>query len=85
MAESTTLTVRLPTELKAQLAKLAGHTKRKQSFLGMEAIAAYVARGLAIVEAIERGRADVKAGRYVSNDEAFRQVDEIIETARIPQ
>ena len=85
MAESTTLTVRLPTELKAQLAKLAGHTKRKQSFLGMEAIAAYVARGLAIVETIERGRADVKAGRYVSNVEAFRLVEEIIEAARIPQ
>ncbi len=85
MADSTTLTVRLPTELKAQLAKLADHTKRKQSFLGMEAIAAYVARELAIVEAIERGRADVRAGRYVSNDEAFRQVDEIIEAARVPQ
>ncbi len=85
MAESTTLTVRLPTELRAQLAKLAGHTKRTQSFLGMEAIAAYVARGLAIVETIERGRADVKAGRYVSNVEAFRLVEEIIEAARIPQ
>ena len=85
MADSTTLTVRLPTELKAQLARLADHTKRKQSFLGMEAIAAYVARELAIVEAIERGRADVRAGRTVSNDEAFRQVDEIIEAARVPQ
>ena len=51
----------------------------------MEAIAAYVARGLAIVEAIERGRADVKAGRCVSNDEAFRQVDGIIEAARVSQ
>lgn len=80
--DSTTLTVRLPLKTKAQLAKLAEHTKRKQSFLGAEAIASYVDRELAIVEAIERGQADVKAGRYVSNDEAFRQVDEVIEAAR---
>ena len=79
MADHTTLTVRLTNELEAQLAKLAYYTKREPSFLGSEAVAAYVVRELAIVEAIERGRADVKAGRYVSNDEAFRQVEEIIE------
>ena len=31
---------------------------------------------------VERGRADVKAGRCVSNDEAFRQVDDVIEAAQ---
>ena len=67
MADHTTLTVRLTNELEAQLAKLAYYTKREPSFLGSEAVAAYVGRELAIVEAIERGRADVKAGRYVSN------------------
>ena len=38
--------------------------------------------GLAIVEAIERGRADVRAGRVVPHDEAVRRVREIIEAAR---
>lgn len=37
---------------------------------------------LAIVEAIERGRADVRAGRVVPHDEVMRQVREIIEAAR---
>lgn len=37
---------------------------------------------LAIVEAIERGRADVRAGRVTPHDEVMRQVREIIEAAR---
>lgn len=82
MADSTTLTVRLPTKTKAQLARLADHTKQKQSFIGAEAIAVYVTRELAIVEAVERGQVDVKAARYVSNEKAFRQLDGVIEAAR---
>ncbi len=85
MTDSTTLTVRLTNDLKVQLARLAHHTKRDPSFLGSEAIAAYVARELAVVEAIERGRADARAGRYVSNQEAFRQVDEVIGAAQAEQ
>ena len=37
---------------------------------------------LAIVEAIERGRADARAGRVTPHDEVMRQVREIIEAAR---
>ena len=36
----------------------------------------------AIVEAIERGRAEVRAGRVVPHDEVMRQAREIIEAAR---
>ena len=36
----------------------------------------------AIVEAIERGRADVRAGRVVPHDEVMREVRAIIEAAR---
>ena len=75
MSENTTLTLRLPVELKAQLLRLAEHTRRRQGALGVEAISAYVARELAIIDGIERGRQDVRAGRYVSNEEAFRQFE----------
>lgn len=37
---------------------------------------------LAIAEAIERGRADVRAGRVVSHDEVMREARGIIEAAR---
>jgi len=53
MAGSATLTVRLPSQTKDQLAVLAGRTRRTSSFLAAEAIADYVARELAVVEAIE--------------------------------
>ncbi len=82
MPQSSTLTVRLPSETKAKLARLAEHTRRTSSFLAGEAIAAHVDRELAIIEAIERGRADVRAGRLTSNDAVFAEVDAIIEDAR---
>ena len=81
MLESTTLKVRLSAEMKGQLARVAEHTRRRQSVLGAEAIADYVTRELAIVDGIERGRQDVRAGRVVSNDEAFQQLQAIIDAA----
>ena len=83
MADSTTLTVHLTAETKVQLARLAGHTKREQSFLGAEAITGYVARELAIVDAIELGRADVRAGRETPHDEVMRRAQAIVEGAEI--
>lgn len=39
-------------------------------------------REAAIVEAIERGQADVRAGRVVPHGEVAREAHEIIEAAR---
>lgn len=82
MAESTTLTVQLPNETRTGLARLASHTNQDASSIGAEAITAHVFREMAIIEAIERGRSDVRAGRVVSNEEAFRQLDAVIGSAR---
>jgi predicted transcriptional regulator len=82
MADTGTLTVRLPDHTKEGLAELAKRTRRTRSFLGAEAIAEYVARELAVVEAIERGRADVRAGRVTPHDEVARDARMIIEAAQ---
>jgi predicted transcriptional regulator len=82
MAESTTLTVRLSVETRDRLAALAEHTRRTRSFLAAEAIADYVARELAVVEAVESGRADVRAGRVTSHDEVAREARAVIEAVR---
>jgi predicted transcriptional regulator len=82
MPESTTLSIRLPTRTKDQLAELATRTRRTSSFLAAEAIAAYVERELATVAAIERGRAEAKAGRLIPHDEVMRGAREIIRAAR---
>ena len=82
MASSTTLTVRLSEQTKSQLTTLADRTRRTRSFLAADAIASYVSRELAIVEAIEQGRADIRAGRFTSNADVFNEADAMIEAAR---
>ncbi len=82
MPDSGTLTVRLSNDTKGKLATLADSTQRTRSFLAAEAIAAYVERELAIVKGIERGRADVRAGRLTSHDDVAREALTIIEAAR---
>jgi predicted transcriptional regulator len=73
-AASTTLTVRVPPEVKKRLGRLAGHTKRTSSYLAAEAIADFVDRELEIVEGIKRGLEDMKAGRVTPHKSAMRRL-----------
>jgi predicted transcriptional regulator len=76
---STTMTIRLSSETKAELGLLANATRRSKSFLAAEAVAAYVARERGIIEGIERGLADMKAGRTIPHDAAMAEVDALID------
>jgi predicted transcriptional regulator len=76
---STTMTIRLSSETKAELGLLANATRRSKSFLAAEAVAAYVARERGIIEGIERGRADMNAGQTIPHDEAMAEVDALID------
>lgn len=76
---SATLTVRLPADLKDRLARLAGATRRTSSFLAAEAIEAYVARELEIVEGIEKGLADVDAGRVIEHEVFMDELDAMLD------
>lgn len=79
MTGSTTMSIRLSSETKAQLGELATATRRSKSFLAAEAVEAYVARERAIVEGIERGLADMKAGRTIPHDDAMAEVDALLD------
>ena len=81
MSTSETLTVRLPADVKRQLGRLAGHTKRTKSYLASEAIADFVARELAIIEGIERGLDDMRAGRVIPHREAMRRLKKTVARA----
>ncbi len=81
MTQSTTLTVRLTSDVKDQLGRLAEGTRRTKSFLAGEAIEAYVRQQLEIIDGIEAGIADMKAGRVVPHEEAMRLIYETIEQA----
>jgi len=82
LGETSTVTVRLSSQTKEQLGALADRTRRTRSFLAAEAITEYVARELAIIGAIEEGRADVQAGRVMSHDDVVRDARAVIEAAR---
>lgn len=81
MTASTTLTIRLDPHLKAKLGRLADGVRRSRSFLAAEAVEAYVDHELAIIEGIERGLADVKAGRTVSHEDAMASLRLTIDAA----
>ena len=81
MSTTTTMTIRLEPELKAKLDSLASLTRRSKSFLAAEAVAGYVEREMAIVEGVEKGLADMRAGRLVPHDQAM---EEIYQTIRYP-
>ncbi len=79
MTSSTTMTIRIDPEIKAKLDRLAGDTRRSRSFLAAEAVAGYVDRELAILEGIQRGLADIQAGRVVAHDEAMGEIDAVVD------
>jgi predicted transcriptional regulator len=81
MSSSSTLTIRLKSEVKDQLEQLSVSTNRTRSFLAAEAISAYVDRELQIIGGIERGIADMKAGNVVPHDIAMDELDAAIEEA----
>jgi predicted transcriptional regulator len=79
MNASSTMSIRLSSETKDQLGLLAKATRRSKSFLAAEAIAAYVAREQVIIAGIERGLADMKAGRTVPHLQAMAEIDALID------
>ena len=80
MTDSTTMTIRVSSETKLKLERIAADTRRSKSFLAAEAVSAYVDRELEIIEGIKRGMADVAAGRIVSHDDAMAEIDAVIES-----
>jgi len=82
MAESTTMTIRLDPEVKEKLGRIARDTRRSRSFLAAEAVAAFVDRELQIIEGIQRGLADMEAGRVVPHEQVVAEGRAIIDAAK---
>jgi len=82
MPASTTMTIRISPEVKEKLGRLAQDTRRSRAFLAAEAVEAYVSRELDIIDGIQRGLADVAAGRVVSHEAAMAELQTVIDAAR---
>ena len=75
------MTIRVSADLKEKLDRLAKDTRRSRSFLAAEAVSAYVARELAIVDGVNQGLEDVRSGRTVSHEDAMSDLNSIIDAA----
>lgn len=73
-AQSTTLSVRIPQDLKTRLSALSKGTQRSNSFLAAKAIERYVAREEEVLNGIKRGIADMEAGRTTSHEDAMKRL-----------
>lgn len=78
---STTMTIRVPVDIRDKLARLSQGTKRSRSYLAAEAVAAYVDRELSIIEGIQQGLADVAAGRVTPHEAVIAELHAIVDTA----
>jgi predicted transcriptional regulator len=76
-----TVTVRMTKSLRDRLEVLSAATRRSKSFLSMEAIQNYIETEEQIILGIERGQADVKAGRLVPHEIAMKRIRTAITTA----
>lgn len=75
------MTIRVSTDLKERLDRLAADTRRSRSFLAAEAVEAYVARELAIIDGVNEGLADIRNGRTVTHDDAVAELNAAIDAA----
>ncbi len=81
MGASTTMTIRVTTDLKEKLGRLAEYTRRTKSYLAAEAVEAYVNRELQIIEGVQRGLSDLDAGKVTPHREAMDRIDAAIAAA----
>lgn len=79
MAETTTITIRIPVELRDRLDRLAQVTKRSRSYLAAEALAEFVADELAVVDDVLEGLADIEAGRFVSHEQVVAESEKLFD------
>jgi predicted transcriptional regulator len=72
------MTINISDEINEKLGRLAHDTRRSTAYLATEALLNYVDRELDILNAIQRGLDDVKAGRVVSNSQAKAKIYGVI-------
>lgn len=82
MAETTTITVRVSLDTKEKLDRLAGMTGRSRSYLVADALGAYVAEEIEIVEGILEGIRDADEGRVFTSEQVKAHIDALFEIHR---
>jgi len=76
------LTIPVSPDVEDERGQLADDARSSQPDLAAEAISNSAEREREIIRGIQRGLADVEAGRVIPHDEAMDQIDAIVSAAR---
>lgn len=82
MAKTVALSARIDPKVARKLDKLKAVTKRSKSYLVGEALSTYADEELALIASIEKGRADVKAGRFKAHSQVMANLRRLIKNAK---
>ena len=82
MTKTVTLSARIDHSLAKKLDKLKAATKRSKSFLVGEALTAYADDELAFLASIEKGREDIKAGRFKTHAQVMANLRRMLKNAK---
>lgn len=87
MAAKPVLNIRLAPETLQRLDVIAAATRRSRSFIANEALEAWINREIELIEDLQIGLEEVKAGRGILHERAMRQIDAAVEAAakRVPR
>jgi predicted transcriptional regulator len=75
------LNVRLAPETLRKLDAVAAATRRTRSFIANEALEAWVDREIELIEDLQIGLDEVRAGKGIPHDKAMRQIDIAVDRA----
>jgi predicted transcriptional regulator len=79
MSRSVQLNTRVDETTAQRLDLLAQATGRTKSRLFYEAITAYIDNELAFIQAVERGRADIREGRFTEWEDFEKELDALLD------
>ena len=75
MAETTTITVRIPVELREKLDRLAKAMERSRSYIAVEALDLFATHELQILDGLDEAMADVEAGRFFTTEQLSEEME----------
>ena len=82
MPNDVAIKARIPSELDQALARLVSTRRKRKSTLLREALAAYVKNEQEFEAAVEEGRADIRAGRFVDHIDVVREIRQLLASHR---
>jgi predicted transcriptional regulator len=81
MAAKPVLNIRLAPETLQRLDAIAAATRRTRSFIANEALEAWINREIELIEDLQVGLEEVKAGKGIPHEQAMHQIDAAVEAA----